>query len=602
MSIPGPPEFSVIDKNGVNVASGNITINELGVSIGAGEFKLEHRLMSFSNNLAFYGDNFSGALFFRRTDNPYLPTVKLSFGNISESGNSKTKDVPLFNGGVIDKVSENLWRYTSSKGIVIDFDKTINYPFDYSTSGSHPSYRLEAIAKRIKYPNGLELNVNFKEAFYTNGRIHRIQSVTSSAGYQLQYTYPSNSENIPDFSADKLAYYNWTRPIKVTAFNMAFDYCPILSNSCDYKNEWPSLSINWVDPFSSGDTTLTLPDGKVVIYTHSRFCSVGNGVEECPNGTNHSRVTEISDATGNGTVTRKYKYVNAFYCSANRDCQVLKLGVVYESLVQGNLKTYTYFPQESKYSGSYNQSSSPIVKVVSDWTGSMVGFRDDANGISGTYDNSDRIDSIQYNYGSSVVVSKGLARFTDHVLDFEYDSYGNLTKSSRTSQSGIMQSYTAGYNNDCDNMSTRGKPSWVEDRRGFRTNFTYHCDSGNPYKVTSPSVNNIAPETRYFYKQLFPYIKNSFGNLSVSSDPIWVLYKESFCKNGNANNDGCEDDSDEVITTYEYSEDQENTLLVRGVSVEDKNTGELRRTCFEYDIYGNKISESKPKANIGICQ
>lgn len=81
MAIPGPPEYSLTDSNQVNMTTGNIEINEQGVSIGSGEFALEHRLLYYSNNLKLFADNFSGALYVRHSDMP-LPDVRATFGSL----------------------------------------------------------------------------------------------------------------------------------------------------------------------------------------------------------------------------------------------------------------------------------------------------------------------------------------------------------------------------------------------------------------------------------------------------------------------------------------------------------------------------------------
>lgn len=608
MTIPGPPEYSLTDQNGVNITSGNISINELGVSIGSGEMVLEHRLISFNNHLTLFGDNFSGGVYLRQSDSSSIPKIRINLGNISESGylgKDANNQYHLTDGGVVEKINSFIWKYQSSKGVIIEFDSRVSMHFE-EVSGPTPSYRRQAIATKLIYPTGLEYDINFKEALYGSSKIHRIQSVSSSAGYQLHYKYNFNESSFPYNSSNTDTYYEWIRPTSVTAFNRAYDYCSELAAKCTFTYDWPKVSYNWVDISSPGNTTITFPDKTVKTFKHERFCSTGEGREECPNSFNVSRITEIIDTSSKNSPTRKYKYTNTYHCTFNhtdKDCQVFMKGVVYTSNVKGNLRTYTYFPQQYKYAGTYNSSTSPVLQVVNHWSSRVIGFRDEARGISGTYDNRGRIDSIQYNFGGGSVMSEGLSRYNDKVDNFEYDDYGNLILSTRTSSDGEVQSFSADYENTCGVMNTRGKPSWVQDRKGNRTDFTYHCNSGRVSKVTKPSVNSVKAENRYFYKQLYPYIKNSSGNLVRTNTPIWVLERESFCKSSNPSGNGCTSSADEVITQYEYaSAGQEDSLLVKGISITDVGRNETRRTCFEYDIYGNKIAEVKPKANIASCQ
>lgn len=606
MTIPGPPEYSLIDKNGVNISSGNIKIDELGVSIGSGEMILEHRLMSYSNNLNHFADNFSGGLFLKNSDLSTIPKIRISLGNIAESGyqnKDENNQYLLAYGGTVEQINSYIWKYKSSKGIEIEFDSRINYSFEVSRGTE--TYEKIAVATKLTYPSGNTIGIDFKSASYNGGVIHRIQSVSSSSGYQLHYKYNSNSSSIPSFSTDKYAYYNWKRPTSVTAFNKSHEFCARNAITCDFTHTWPTVNFEWTDPFLGGDTIITFPNTSKKTFEHEKFCSYGDGRTSC-DGINNLRITKITDTSSKTATTREYDYTNTYHCTYHRtdsSCQVFMQGVIYKSKINRSSRTYTYQPKESQYSGSYNLSDSPLLKVVNDWASRMVGFRDESTGLSGTYDNRGRLDSIQHNYGSGVVSSEGLVRYTDKVENFEYDNFGNLILSTRVSVDGTSQSYSAGYENTCNNMYTRGKPSWIEDRKGNRTNFTYHCSSGKIAKVTKPSVNGIKVEKRYFYSQLYPYVKNSSGNLIRTNKPIWVLERESFCQSGNPSGNMCASSDDEVVTEYEYANaGQENSLLLRGISITDVGSNKTRRTCFEYDIYGNKIAEIKPKANLASCQ
>lgn len=60
--------------------------------------------------------------------------------------------------------------------------------------------------------------------------------------------------------------------------------------------------------------------------------------------------------------------------------------------------------------------------------------------------------------------------------------------------------------------------------------------------------------------------------------------------------------NDEVVINFEYDH---NNLLLTGKTVTALNTkgaSETLRTCYQYDIYGNLIGETKPKANLTSCQ
>ena len=59
---------------------------------------------------------------------------------------------------------------------------------------------------------------------------------------------------------------------------------------------------------------------------------------------------------------------------------------------------------------------------------------------------------------------------------------------------------------------------------------------------------------------------------------------------------------DLVVTTYDYGPDTGtvgNNLWLRGVVVTSGGTS--LRSCYEYDINGNRISETAPQANLSAC-
>ncbi|WP_419148866.1 hypothetical protein [Pseudoalteromonas 'SMAR'] len=610
MAIPGPPEYSLTDSNQVNLSTGNITINEPSLSIGSGEFALEHRLLSYSNNLKLFADNFSGALYFKHSDMP-LPDVRVTFGSLSESGFQAPATTQSYigrNGGMIEKHSDFIWKYTNSQGVEVTYDSRIHYQYEPPIVALE-TYRKQAVATQIKYPSGLIVKVNFKDASYDGNTVHRIQSVTSSAGYQLQYRYQLNSSSIPSYNSDKYAYYQWTRPIQIRGFVSEYEACPPLAVDCDFSLDWPKVNFSWVDPFNDGDTTITFANQTYKAFTHERFCSSGDGRTACSSDRNHLRITTISSSASQGQPEREYQYTNTYHCTfqgTERQCRTFKLGVVYLSKYRGASWHYNYHPQQHQYGGSYNQSEGPngaILKVVYDSQSQMVGFQDEVRGISGIYDDNGRIASVQYNYGSPGTVSQGLYRYGDKTETFTYDDHGNIIKSTRTNKEGETQFYTAGYDNYCNIMSTRGKPSWIKDRNGNVTYYGYDCRNGKIAVVLKPEIDGVRAEHRYYYGQINAHVVNENPPLPSPEQGIWVKQRESFCKTGNSGQFGCAETGDEVITMYEYStQPKPDGLLVHGIVVSDTGKGETRRTCFDYDIYGNKVAEIKPKANLTRCQ
>jgi YD repeat-containing protein len=69
----------------------------------------------------------------------------------------------------------------------------------------------------------------------------------------------------------------------------------------------------------------------------------------------------------------------------------------------------------------------------------------------------------------------------------------------------------------------------------------------------------------------------------------------------NTTNGVCTGVNDEVVTRYEYNSDNLFLTGVTVTAVDGNNTVITKRTCYQYDQYGNKIGETEPKANLTQC-
>ena len=144
------------------------------------------------------------------------------------------------------------------------------------------------------------------------------------------------------------------------------------------------------------------------------------------------------------------------------------------------------------------------------------------------------------------------------------------------------------------------KPIARIDERGNQTDYSYDPAHGGILTETAPAVNGVRAQTRYSYAQRYAWVKDSSGGYVQAAAPVWLLTRKSFCKVGAASGAGCALAGDEVVTTYDYGPDAgPNNLLLRG-RVEDAG-GAALRSCYSYDIWGNKISETKPRAGLVSC-
>jgi hypothetical protein len=167
-------------------------------------------------------------------------------------------------------------------------------------------------------------------------------------------------------------------------------------------------------------------------------------------------------------------------------------------------------------------------------------------------------------------------------------------------------SKTYGYQTTCTTAPATyqncAKPIWIRDPKLNQTDFTYASHGGLLTEMKpAPFANTPRPLRVLTYVQKYAYVTNSAGSLFPSPTPIWVVNTETQCETvANPVSPTCSGAGPQVVTTYQYGADgTADNLLVRGIAV--TADGQTRRTCFGYDVYSRKISETKPNAGLGVC-
>ena len=146
------------------------------------------------------------------------------------------------------------------------------------------------------------------------------------------------------------------------------------------------------------------------------------------------------------------------------------------------------------------------------------------------------------------------------------------------------------------------KPIRQVDGKGYQTDYTYDPAHGGMLTKTLPAdANSIRPQTRYEYQQRYAWIRTAGGSYTTAATPVWVKTRERFCRTTAASGQSCAGGAaDEVITDFEYGPNSgPNNLLLRGIAV--TADGQTLRTCYSYDAVGRKISETSPRAGLGVC-
>lgn len=147
------------------------------------------------------------------------------------------------------------------------------------------------------------------------------------------------------------------------------------------------------------------------------------------------------------------------------------------------------------------------------------------------------------------------------------------------------------------------KPITITDGRGHVTDYTYDPAHGGVLTETGPAAaNGVRHSKRYSYVQRHAWIRSAGGGYVQAATPIWLLNDERHCRNSAPSGSGCAAPSDLVVTSYEYENGNASTpsnLLLKGVAV--TADGQTLRTCYGYDQWGQRISETRPLAGLGAC-
>ncbi len=556
--LPPPPEKPTVDNNGVNIISGDIFYTKSEMAIGGDGVGSLNYTRYFTGGV--WRDNFTNGLV-----DQYSTDSDHSVATIGNKSQSFEYGSPTNQNGS----SQYNDMYTMPDGTIVYFthEYAINPPDSNNVGGSIK------LADRILAPNGVEYKYYYKEIVVDGYKNSRIQSVVSNAGYQVRFTY--ESDNITSDTASRAP---WRRISKVVMINMAYEYCDPSADSCALTQSWPTSNYSYTfNPSSLSNVFLSIdtlgrqtrvtidqtsfkiktPESSVDNIVYSLQTSV---VNLCSPYTCLPDASRVTSANVKGEITN-YGYS---YNSPN------KILIVSSSSPLSNTNTYNIYAP----------------------TLNLIRFTD-ALGRSTLYDYgiSDNLIKVTYPEGNSVEYTReqgrmNIIRATEHP---KLDS--NLAN--------ILEYYN--YSSSCQYQNICNKPDSITDPLGNSTIYTYDITHGGVTSETRPAVNGIAPVKRFNYAQRYAWIKSSSGGYVTASSPIWLRVEERTCRTSATVNGACAGGaSDEIVTTNEYGPDSgPNNLLLRGIAV--TASGTTLRTCFGYDKFGRKISETKPRAGLATC-
>lgn len=639
-----PPEYQIMDPNHVNMATGQVSPTLTDLSIG-GERGLTHSISTDGSEFVNYEqshwgprDSFNGGLRSIKLPKRYaidigvndltLPTDESRRILTSYLGKSSTdfyingdgtytarstdpRHTLIYDGGA------EAFIHTHPDGTQIYFES--GHP---AISSQHFTAYYHQKVEKVVHPNGFTLYFDYK---YSDS----VTSIRTNTGYQLKYIYDVKSLGLaPHLEAnrqriiDGIGYFyaevnhsTWTTqtPSSIVALNNTHEFCPPKALTCAVTETWPRVKYTWPNGMpaamylGSGEFKVTDAEGGETVFYHSIFDKSTGRYGDLPAGYHFiPRLTAIKWADQTApSITYKYFNEGELMCDSDFGLCYERWNTTDEGILlkarRGNhedsydlriVTPYFYGNASSVYRGvgMVFKTKDPLrIYEVQAWNKKVYLERESSNRVVRIRSLSDRTNT-----------------------HFEYDNRHNLARKILESPTGdssiIVQK--AKYPDTCNNIKTCNQAIWIEDAKGNRTDYTYHPQSGQVATITQPAPQPgmPRPQTRYKYEAKYAHFKNGSGEIERAETPLWLLTEESYCIHGGpaSSGEGCAlGRSDEVKTYYEYDDAPSGSNLhLKGVVIEAMNAAgepETRRTCYAYDRYGNRISETLPKANLSAC-
>lgn len=538
-----PALRSPIDENGVNVASGKITVVTPALSIGSPtgshlDFTMFSQAMGWSH---------PWNIFIETTSSGASVTIGGSSDPFTLSGSVYTSSAG--NGATLATIAGG-YVYTMRDGTVINFTVPIQ-TISTTTAVSYASSMISPSGEKISFTykvQGPLLVIAGPPAIYQTPI--RLQSVNSSSGLQLKFSYAAATQT--DWST---SYFPWSNIILVQAINSGIDYCDPSADTCSgFTKAWPSLILTY--PPSPSPTaavqTATDPAGATTYYTSD------GGLNPLT----------VSPSPGKAT--------NITYGDYGRVATLTKNGVAY---------TYSFSLTGTTLTGTLTGPSGPIRTTTADVnTGTVLSVTDAlSKTTSYTEDGNGRVTLITQPEGNKVQLT--------------YDGRGNVTQQTQIPKIGSPLSNisaSAGFDASCVVAVKCNKPNWTKDALNNQTDYTYDTTHGGVLTETAPAdPASNRPQTRYSYTAYQAYYKNSAGSIVASAQNTWKLTGTSACRTTTS----CVGTVDETKATTAYGPQVAGTAnnLWPVWQTAAAGNGSLSTTSStNYDVFGNIVSTVGP--------
>jgi hypothetical protein len=635
-----PPKYNVMDWHDVNVAGLQVQPILNDISIG-GSLGLSHSISSYTSefghvltleaSLQGFKDNYRGFLYvtqrFRTSvGDPADPRPK-GFWVLRASNLAGTADFSLNPDGTYWALEDPRYTlkftqgrgyiFTTPNGTEVTYPTTRN-PVTYlptdAWQGTWPKERI--MMQEIKYPNGFSLNVNLERPDgHERGLSESITSVNTNTGFQLKYIYEydarpleaSKQQRLQEIRALRSRYDNqplvillplteggWSSimPKYTKGINNAVDFCsPTIKTDCSsLTRSWPKVTYEW--PASMplgmyiGESVFKVidPTGGVTEYHHNAIEITNLDLGYHYAAPRIVKIKRVSDRTP--SIHYSYRIIGSATEWPNDASVTLNSSWIGDDSISYSIPTGGM----GRPIENVSDSDRATLHVTSPAFGGLMRVTNNRVDVNFNSDRLELTSKRPTNRVRSVLNLMG-----GGLTEYFYDARNNINK---ITENGF--STEASYDTVCVNLKTCNQANWISDAKGQRTYYTYHAESGQVATITSPpDKNGLSPVTRFSYEQKRAKFYNASGS-KVEGTPIWLKVSEKTCIKTATVGDVCAGGAnDEVVTRFEYNHDN---LLLTGMTILATGTSTTpKRTCYQYDIYGNKIGETQPKANLASC-
>ena len=640
-----PPKYDVVDKNSVNMFAGSVQLSKTDVSIG-GELGLTHTISSQSGNFIYYGDSYDNKGF---RDNFHGGIYGVRYGNFNNTnavdqdpyniwvlrayGNGQSADFIIKNGQYIALENKyNSLRYDSSqKAYIMTLADGTELVYPSTTKHTVVPDTFRAPMSEIRHPNGFTITINRKGTSIASP----ITEVKTNTGYQLYYVYQSDSRgNVPDAGPHKGSTAVWAQKVPkcIVARNLQRNIGHDSASCSANYTKWPKAVYDWPAGMPaamfSGEKTFTVTDslGRKTDYVHKGFLDASQAY--------YSRITQVNDKTS-GTPILKYSY-----SPKRHHASVNPMGLF--SWFAGYLDQGMYL--DNAWNGPGLSDNTTYGTGNAEYAhGNLIGFRNTSGGFQNvemaktSYHGLmteirawDKTVYFNQKYGPDPTgknvewvnnrVSQIISYLGNTQTYYEYDSRGNLTKTYeystlnahlKTPQSrsdyyrGLVAEST--YEPTCTTSNRKycNKPKQFRNANGAVTDFAYYPETGLLKTVTTPpNGQGVRSTTHYKYAPHYGSEANYFGTQVKYTKPVYLKTHEITCEheqaNYSVNAESCSV-GNKIVTRYEYNHPN---LHLTSTIMEAKNAQgvqESRRTCYQYDLFGNQTGVISPKAGRAHC-